>query len=663
MPSASRVISACARTALVLALALCAAAPAAAAPGDIGFEGPSYAPAGGSLTGSKPESKLWWNGGGWWGVLWSPSSAGYRIARLNPSTGAWSLTGPTLDTRYQYRQDVLWNGATNKLYVASHFFSTSPATGYPARLYRFTYNPSTATYSLDAGFPAQISNLRTETLVIDRDSTGTLWATWTNGSRPYVAHTVGGNDASWSAPYIVPGAGTTLSSDDISSLVRFGGNKIGVMWSNQSDSKFYFASHADGAGDAASAWSTQQVPLAATADDHVNLKADGAGRVYAAVKTSESSSTRPLNVLLVRSAAGTWTSATFGTVANSHTRPIVALDEPAGRVHMYATGPQPPGTSGQSGGDIVMKTTSMSSPSFASGVGTPIIRNQGSPGMNDATSTKQGINAIVGSVVLANDADEDRYWHAQVAAGGGSTTPGPAASFTGTPTSGAAPLDVAFTDTSTGSPTSWSWTFGDGGTSTARNPTHTYAAAGTYTVSLTASNASGASTSTRTGYVTVSGGTGGATRTFAPAGDAYVQSGSPARNYGTAATLRVRSGEPTYKSYLRFDVGGVAGTVTRATLRLFPTDGGTDGGRVFGVPPASWTETGVTFANAPALAEPALGAFGAVTAGTWDEVDVTSAVRGNGTVSFGLQSASTNSVIYESREGTSRPQLAVTSTG
>ncbi|QNL20724.1 PKD domain-containing protein [Hyphobacterium sp. CCMP332] len=53
---------------------------------------------------------------------------------------------------------------------------------------------------------------------------------------------------------------------------------------------------------------------------------------------------------------------------------------------------------------------------------------------------------------------------------------------------------VAFTDTSSGNPTSWSWDFGDGNTSTSQNPSHTYASGGTYTVCLTASNASGSDT-------------------------------------------------------------------------------------------------------------------------------------------------------------------------
>jgi len=79
----------------------------------------------------------------------------------------------------------------------------------------------------------------------------------------------------------------------------------------------------------------------------------------------------------------------------------------------------------------------------------------------------------------------------------------PVAAFSGTPTSGTAPLTVAFTDASTNSPTSWSWTFGDGGTSTAQNPSHTYTATGTYSVTLTATNSYGSNSLTKTNYITV----------------------------------------------------------------------------------------------------------------------------------------------------------------
>jgi PGF-pre-PGF domain-containing protein len=80
----------------------------------------------------------------------------------------------------------------------------------------------------------------------------------------------------------------------------------------------------------------------------------------------------------------------------------------------------------------------------------------------------------------------------------------PTASFTGTPTTGAVPLTVQFTDTSNGSPTSWNWSFGDGSYSTVRNPPHTYSLNGTYTVSLNVTNAAGSNTAIRANYISVS---------------------------------------------------------------------------------------------------------------------------------------------------------------
>jgi PKD repeat protein len=85
--------------------------------------------------------------------------------------------------------------------------------------------------------------------------------------------------------------------------------------------------------------------------------------------------------------------------------------------------------------------------------------------------------------------------------------PLPTAGFTGTPTTGTAPLAVTFTDASdnTGG-TLWNWSFGDttwDNRTVSANPVHTYASAGTYTVSLTVTNTSGSNTLTRAGYITV----------------------------------------------------------------------------------------------------------------------------------------------------------------
>lgn len=79
----------------------------------------------------------------------------------------------------------------------------------------------------------------------------------------------------------------------------------------------------------------------------------------------------------------------------------------------------------------------------------------------------------------------------------------PVANFTGSPQAGCSPLIVNFQDLSTGNATSWNWNFGNGNTSVLQNPSASYFTPGTYTVTLTVSNASGSNTLTRTQYISV----------------------------------------------------------------------------------------------------------------------------------------------------------------
>ena len=82
----------------------------------------------------------------------------------------------------------------------------------------------------------------------------------------------------------------------------------------------------------------------------------------------------------------------------------------------------------------------------------------------------------------------------------------PVADFTAIPVSGTAPIAVQFIDRSTNSPKSWSWDFGDGQRQIGNQyqPVHLYSNAGTYTVSLTASNSAGSDTKTRSNLITIS---------------------------------------------------------------------------------------------------------------------------------------------------------------
>jgi PKD repeat protein len=480
--------------------------PSQAAEGDIGYQDQAYNGSGGAPTADKPQSKLWFNDGSWWADIFDAVSKTYHVFRLDRSTEKWVDTGTQIDSRPSTRADMLWSGG--HLYAASAVKASSSTTnvdGQPARLFRYSYSPTSRSYSLDAGFPVAINNVSSESITLDRDSRGILWATWTQGQKVYVNSTFG-DDASWGAPFVLPAPGTSiLTADDISAVAAFGKNRVGLMWSNQSDSTMYFATHRD--GDDRTTWTGQ---VAASdpkfADDHLNLKqleGDDLGHLYAAVKTSYDEtgvSTAPqVELLALNPNSGKWETHVFGTVADCHTRPMLIIDSTNRVLHMFATAPSSGGCpySG-SPGSIYEKTAPLNDPSFAAGRGTPVIRDHASPYLNDVTGTKQNATSASGLVVLASNDGTSRYWHADIPL----AQPAPTASFTASPTSGVAPLQVTFTDTSPNNPTGWSWTFGDGGASTAQNPVHTFNDPGTYTVTLTTTNSNGTSASS-TGAVTV----------------------------------------------------------------------------------------------------------------------------------------------------------------
>ncbi len=79
----------------------------------------------------------------------------------------------------------------------------------------------------------------------------------------------------------------------------------------------------------------------------------------------------------------------------------------------------------------------------------------------------------------------------------------PSANFIASQVSGCSPLIVSYQDLSVGNPTQWNWNFGNGNSSTLQHPTATYFTPGTYTVTLTVTNAAGSHTLTRSQYITV----------------------------------------------------------------------------------------------------------------------------------------------------------------
>jgi hypothetical protein len=158
------------------------------------------------------------------------------------------------------------------------------------------------------------------------------------------------------------------------------------------------------------------------------------------------------------------------------------------------------------------------------------------------------------------------------------------------------------------------------------------------------------------------------TITLAPIADARVRSTSPGKNYGTDDPLRAKTDATSYKSYLKFDVVN-AGSVAQATLRMYCVDGSPLGGDIhlvsnhYAGTTTPWEELGITWDNAPTAPEPPIASHAAVSTDTWVEFDLTSAIPGDGTYSFCLQSTGTNSVRYNSREGTDPPELVLQTQG
>jgi len=181
------------------------------------------------------------------------------------------------------------------------------------------------------------------------------------------------------------------------------------------------------------------------------------------------------------------------------------------------------------------------------------------------------------------------------------------------------------------------YTFGswsDGG-----NATHTVvaSASATYTATFTA---------------------GSQTITLVPTADAEIRAGraQAKKNFGTLSTLRVRLNEN--RSYLMFSVPALTGTVQSARLRMFVVGPSGSGGSAFLVG-NGWTETGITWNNAPVISGSALATAGAVTLGTWVEFEVTPVISSSTTVSFALSGGSSDAADYSSRTGANPPQLVI----
>ena len=394
---------------LITTASVFAAPPTNAA--EVGFDDFNYSGSVTAPTGQKPQSKLWFADSIWWGSLYSTSLSSFAIHRYDWASHTWASTGTVIDERESSAVDTLWDGT--KLYVTTGGASTT-SNSQAIRLVRYSYDATTKTYSKDVGFPTIVSPGGQKSPVLAKDSLGRLWMTYTSGSKVWVQHTTV-NDLTWTPKFAIPTPGANnTSASEISSVIPYAGDRIGVMWGNQITDTMYFATHLD--SDPDNVWSeaiAYQSPEGA--DDHVNLAAlvgDPSGQVFAAVKTSKDLANDTLIHVLVLHNGQNWTSHLFGTKGENHTRAIIQLDPVRRDAYVFASAPC------CGGGTIYMKKMNLDNPVFPPGLGTPFISSTANPKLNNPSGTKQVLTTESGLLVIAGDDSTRNYAHNRIAFSG-----------------------------------------------------------------------------------------------------------------------------------------------------------------------------------------------------------------------------------------------------
>ncbi len=369
---------------------------------DAGYRDFTFSPAS-APTAEKPQSKLWFNDGVWWAVMFQSNGERFNIFRLDATTQTWLDTGALVDTQNAAEVDVLSDG--RRLYIAAAVAQVTRSIDGP-RLLRYSYDAEGGRYALDPGYPVTIASGGVEAIVLAKDSADKLWVTYTRDNSVHVSHTTT-DDRTWLTPYVLPlPQAADIDADDISTIVAFE-SRIGVMWSDQEAQATYFATHSDGSPE--SDWDVSTVLNSPkSADDHLNLKAlddDPAGEVFVVLKTSTTRPDAELIRLLALQEDGKWASHTVGLVSDNHTRPIVVIDTSNRILHVFMSSPC------CTGGTIYHKQTSLDRISFEPGLGEPFLADAVDKCINNPTSTKQSVTSGTDLVVLAGTVCTGRYLH------------------------------------------------------------------------------------------------------------------------------------------------------------------------------------------------------------------------------------------------------------
>ncbi len=540
-------------------------------------------------TGEKPQSKIWTYANQWWSVV--PDNDGTWISRLDGDE--WTQT-TQLTSNSSYKADVKSIDDLAHILLLDGSDSQLASVEYDANLNSYVMWDQRPTL-VDMGLPGGI-----ETATIDIDSLGRMWIAFDQSDSVEVRYS-DGLYSNWSSSIVLA---SNIDGDDISVITAMPNNTVGVLWSNQSTERFGFRYHVDGTNP--NQWSADEIPASQSAqnrgggmaDDHLNVAVASDGTLYAAVKTSYDGGGQTKIALLVRRPNGQWDN--MYDVAGSGTRPIVILNEDAGRLIVAYT-------ESDSGGDILYKETATNNISFGSSE--TLI----SGSLNNVTSTKQNFTDEV--VVLASRGSRaegvlfsfgsiDINEPPQVNAGSDqSVLLGESITLSGIVSDDGLPSPGNLS-------TSWTVVSGPGsvnfGNSGSASTSAQFSTVGNYVLQLTAND--GLLTGSDQVTVNVTDGSGPVTMAFQDGiypfvnyngtRDTYIMSDESNSNFGSSSSLEV-DGKPDQAALLGWDVSAipVGSTVTSARLELNVTNSTSNDYEVYALERA-WDELSATWEQA-----------------------------------------------------------------
>jgi hypothetical protein len=339
-------------------------------------------------------SQMWIIDGVWWGAFSDLSGdlgTGIYFYKVDVDKRTF-VKGDFIDDNFLAgKPDTLWNG--------KELFILIFQSGSLARLYKYKYAPGTETYSLHKGFPIDLAlSGGASDIAFDQDSTGKLWAVYTDmlSANVRAIWSTSSDHKQWDTTGKILGSPLANDTEEASTIVRFGGDMIGVVWSNQLLGKIRFRFHRD--GDPEQDWDPSTTfdcceGMPGVADNHLSLRALPDGRLFLIAKDGIGEEGH-LH-LYVRNVNGTWEEKipVDPDPTAAPTRPTLVLDLENEEAYVIYR-------DSSKGGRLFFVRTPLDDPAFTE----PCIFIDSD--VNSPTSTKQDVDGTTGIVAVASGGDQ-----------------------------------------------------------------------------------------------------------------------------------------------------------------------------------------------------------------------------------------------------------------